>query len=313
MHINRHVHAAFWVKATCAGLNDPFVDSSFIRIPGKELIPYDTFGDPDHITAGSGMSVSQTCLISIDQHEKYNLAEGFTFVNISYSLLGGGAAFCSDPQRATTVERWNASLEAAMEYHKSNMAFDELLQGTLDNVSGGAGTPFLWRSVPRAPFSHEQAGTAHTLRGNKSHARGSVRGTSRSRTPPAQAPAPSLLLLSTFSLDGTRSPHTYRRERSRRSCAHCPTSTRASTTRSTRRPRRIRTLPSSASTLIARWIARWTRRSSRGCVAVDRRTLGASLAYGTRSRPVAPARALTAHPGRDHTSTAALRASVCVR
>ena len=162
VHINRHVHAAFWVKATCADLNDRFVDSSFIRIPGKELIPYDTFGDPDHITAGSGMSVSQTCLISIDQHEKYNLAEGFTFVNISYSLLGGGAAFCSDPQRATKVERWNAPLEAAMEYHKSNMAFDELLQGYLDNVSGGAGTPFLWRSVPRAPFSHEQAGTAHT-------------------------------------------------------------------------------------------------------------------------------------------------------
>ena len=217
MHINRHVHAAFWVKATCAELNDHFVDSSFIRIPSKELIPYDSFGDPDHIIADSGaMHLSQTCFSSINQHEKYNLAEGFTFVNISYSLLGGGAAFCSDPQRATTVERWNASLEAAMDYHKSNMAFDELLQGTLDNVSGGAGTPFLWRSVPRAPFSHEQAGTAHTQDLQRdslaqysdseetSHTRVRV-APCVARAEAARRPPRRPLLLCSFSLDGTRS------------------------------------------------------------------------------------------------------------
>ena len=61
------------------------------------------------------------------EHEKYNLAEGFTFVNISYTLLGRGARFCTEPHHRAIVAEWEAQLEAGMDYHMSNHAFDELL------------------------------------------------------------------------------------------------------------------------------------------------------------------------------------------
>ena len=48
------------------------------------------------------------------EHEKYNLAEGFYVVNMTYHLLQRGAAFCTDPQRDETLRRMAEELEAAM-------------------------------------------------------------------------------------------------------------------------------------------------------------------------------------------------------
>ena len=45
---------------------------------------------------------------------------------MQYTLLARGAGFCTDPSFADTVQKWEATLEAAMAYHRSSTAFDEM-------------------------------------------------------------------------------------------------------------------------------------------------------------------------------------------
>lgn len=118
-HINRHVHSAFWVKATCAEIDLCYYNRE--DVPG---LPLDALINS---TLTYLLPEVNLCLDTVLLHEKYNLAEGFTFVDIQYTLLSRGAAFCTDPERDAILSRWNTTLEDAMAYHAGNHAFDDML------------------------------------------------------------------------------------------------------------------------------------------------------------------------------------------
>jgi len=109
-HVNRHVHSAFWVKSAC----------------GEIDVCYDSRYPP-----------TLECLLVVLDHEKYNLAEGFTFVNISYTLLARGADFCTDLERDTITKQWRVRMEDAMAYHASNHAFDDMLEAHFEQLCTG--------------------------------------------------------------------------------------------------------------------------------------------------------------------------------
>ena len=52
------------------------------------------------------------CALQVLKHEKFNLAEGYYFLNISYSLLARGAAFCREPDLEARVATLSAGFEA---------------------------------------------------------------------------------------------------------------------------------------------------------------------------------------------------------
>jgi hypothetical protein len=128
-HINRHVHSAFWVKAACAEI-DRCYDSND-RNENSPLTAVVNTTIPFLLKEANG------CLSTVLEHEKYNLAEGFTFVGIQYTLLSRGAAFCTDPKRDAILSGWNASLEDAMAYHADNHGFDEMLDSHMAQLCTG--------------------------------------------------------------------------------------------------------------------------------------------------------------------------------
>lgn len=133
--INRHVFSAFWVKATCARL----VGTSY-RIDELSEFYNETWrGSQDcmlnsSISSGRDSSISLGrdalavgCLETVMLHEKYNLAEGFYFVNMSMFMVEQGAAFCRRPDLPAVVATLSEELEHRMAYHRSNHAFQDLL------------------------------------------------------------------------------------------------------------------------------------------------------------------------------------------
>lgn len=99
---NLHVHSAFFVKAACTKINLCYNGSSLF----KEYISTYEGGSADCVdftTVREGTAYSLTCLGAVAEHEKYNLAEGNYFLNMSYYMLERGAAFCTDPNLNLTL------------------------------------------------------------------------------------------------------------------------------------------------------------------------------------------------------------------
>jgi len=130
-HINRHVHSAFWVKTNCDTLADACFNTTVLRQATMEALEpkaLEAAQDDGVLNYHRGHAGGLSCMEYVLEHEKYNLAEGFTFANISYSLLSRGAAFCTDPSYETTLAEMHTLLEAAMSYHRCNMLFDVMLE-----------------------------------------------------------------------------------------------------------------------------------------------------------------------------------------
>jgi len=68
------------------------------------------------------------------EHERYNLVEGFYFINMTMQMLMAGSTFCRDAAPATTRARISAELEEAMAYHRSSKAFEDLLHGLEEQI-----------------------------------------------------------------------------------------------------------------------------------------------------------------------------------
>jgi len=122
----RHVNSAFYIKYLGAFMGKRYNISELIHIYEADS------GLSDGCVNFSGLE--DTCvadtlpvLSAVLKHEKYNLAEGFYFLNMSYFMLEQGAAFCHDPNLGATLDRMSAGLEATLSYHSGNSAFVELL------------------------------------------------------------------------------------------------------------------------------------------------------------------------------------------
>jgi hypothetical protein len=59
------------------------------------------------------------------------LTEGFSFVNVTFDLLQGGAKYCTSPHLSATLAAQVATLEAAMAFHSSSHLFDDLIDDSL--------------------------------------------------------------------------------------------------------------------------------------------------------------------------------------
>ena len=66
--------------------------------------------------------------MSLRRHERYNLEEGWAFLEISYGLLLEGAAFCRRPDVGVEIAALQQRLEGAMAYHRSSKTFDDWLE-----------------------------------------------------------------------------------------------------------------------------------------------------------------------------------------
>ena len=103
---------------------------------------YDVFlagvgaNDTTYYTAENGTKLSSTfpALMAVMNHEKYNLAEGFYFLNMTMQMLSEGASFCLDADIAGKVARMSEALEARMAYHGTAKDFDELLDAIQSQV-----------------------------------------------------------------------------------------------------------------------------------------------------------------------------------
>ena len=120
--IARHVHSAFWVKAAFAKFGDACYDATSIYaayFAGAGAFEADS----------SDVFLAKTIPIleAVLRHEKYNLAEGWFFVNMTYSMLAQGAAFCRDAGLKAKVAVMTAGLEDRMAYHASSATFDYLV------------------------------------------------------------------------------------------------------------------------------------------------------------------------------------------
>jgi len=131
--INRHVHSAFLVKSYCGMVTGQIYDSRSLNnyyqnhfTGGKDCAPEKMVYGPNYDKIDSRAALGHTCLEVVAAHEKYNLAEGFYFLNMSMHLLERGAAFCQDPDVGETLATMATQLEARMSYHSSNHAFAEL-------------------------------------------------------------------------------------------------------------------------------------------------------------------------------------------
>ena len=137
-HISRHTSAAFWVKSACGAFDAACFDDDAYCDGGPPdgglacsiVQPFDEHSTPtSSCYANNGVNTQiQTCQMSILQHERYNIAEGQAFHNMSLSLLAAGPQFCSDPTRFAQISAWNNTIEASKAYHRSAAQFDELLK-----------------------------------------------------------------------------------------------------------------------------------------------------------------------------------------
>ena len=67
------------------------------------------------------------CYQAILDHEKFNLEEGWAFVEIQYSYLLAGAAVCRDAEQLqATLAQQTKTLEAAMAYRALCTIFSNL-------------------------------------------------------------------------------------------------------------------------------------------------------------------------------------------
>ena len=139
--INRHVHSAFWVKSVCGAIMGKQYSAFEL-----EKVYQDHFGitdcnirqmhyGPNANVIGGRFALGLTCLGAVMSHEKYNLAEGFYFANLSNHLVAAGASFCRDPKLESTVSTMLSGLEARMDYHASNHAFDELFESVYEQMA----------------------------------------------------------------------------------------------------------------------------------------------------------------------------------
>jgi len=126
-HINRHTHAAFYIKEMCGNADEPCLNTT----------DYIT-NLPQSTGKVHGYTQQGLCFQHVLEHEKYNVAEGFDFVNISMTILKAGASFCKDPQLTETVAQMRDQLETSMAYHRSNDLFKQLSNGHMQNYCTGA-------------------------------------------------------------------------------------------------------------------------------------------------------------------------------
>jgi len=121
-HINRHTHAAFYIKDACSLFDEPCLNTT-------DLI----LGQPPATGHTKTYSQSILCFAHVLEHENYNVAEGFAFVNVSMTLLGSGPSFCQSPDLEATVAEMRDQLETTMAYHRSNNLFKQLSDGHMEN------------------------------------------------------------------------------------------------------------------------------------------------------------------------------------
>jgi len=136
-HIARHTSAAFWIKSACAIFDSTCFDDDAYCDGGPPgdlgcsfVMPFDEHSTPTsscYVRNGVNTQI-QTCQMSILQHERYNIAEGMAFHNMSLGLLSAGPQFCSDPNRFAQIGAWNNTMEATKAYHRTASQFDELLK-----------------------------------------------------------------------------------------------------------------------------------------------------------------------------------------
>ena len=101
--IVRHVHSAFYIKASCTA------------IANELLMPHD--------------SEEMMCDLPLLEHEPFNLAEGYYVNQLVYRVLRlGPERLCEGGVDATAarVEAWAGALENVMATHRSNMAQEKL-------------------------------------------------------------------------------------------------------------------------------------------------------------------------------------------
>ena len=128
--INTHTHSAFWVKSTCAALDDPCFDVTklYKNFHGYfPSTPNETQCTEVHDVAGM-----DSCLGAVLTHEKHNLAEGFYFLNMSYYMLERGAEFCLDPNLKSILATMTVEMQTMIDYHSGNHAFDDLANSHAD-------------------------------------------------------------------------------------------------------------------------------------------------------------------------------------
>lgn len=101
--INRHVHAAFFIKQVCEDVVAYAGLSSFLEL----------------------QHVDEFCDFPILKHEPYNIEEGFYVVNLTNHLIRAGPSFCaqSTKQIRTLVAHWRHGLETAMRAHRLDNSF----------------------------------------------------------------------------------------------------------------------------------------------------------------------------------------------
>jgi len=119
--ISKHVHSAFWIKELCNVLDDPCLDvSAMYGVYAEEVTVADTCDTP--------WAAAVSCMTVMLAHEKFNLVEGYHFLNMSYAMLEQGNSFCTAPGFEERLKEVNAGMEDTMAYHRSNVAFEELAE-----------------------------------------------------------------------------------------------------------------------------------------------------------------------------------------
>ena len=123
-----HTHSAFWVKSTCVRLSRCYSASALFDT-------YDqTYGASEDVCDEEREEENPSCLGTVMAHEKYNLVEGYYFLNMTYHILNQGAAFCLDPNLESVLAEMSAGLEEVMAYHASNSAFEELVNSHFEQL-----------------------------------------------------------------------------------------------------------------------------------------------------------------------------------
>ena len=124
--ITRHVNSAFYIKYVGAVMGKRYNISQLIDIYEADSGLSEGCVNPSG-TEGVCIADTLPVLSAVLKHEKYNLAEGFYFLNMSYFMLEQGSAFCRDPNLGATLDKMSTGLEATLSYHSGNAAFVELL------------------------------------------------------------------------------------------------------------------------------------------------------------------------------------------
>lgn len=124
--VNRHVHSAFWVKHACAALTYTCYETA---------LPPEMGYMKNIAWSGEGVGGdSYPCVQSVLDHEKFNIAEGYYFQNLSLTLLSTGPSFCQRPDLGAQLEVMARQLNEVQAYHSSSMLFDELVDHAFTQV-----------------------------------------------------------------------------------------------------------------------------------------------------------------------------------